>query len=108
MRGGLTESPSARRGIVITIIKVALPEADLPVIKMPFSTRPDPALHLPSGRALTPLRSEGKLFIGSGKSLRTCVPMEHKHNGVLSREFDKWLADALSADAESRIGQITR
>ncbi|MBP7136428.1 MAG: hypothetical protein KBA57_08720 [Sphingomonadaceae bacterium] len=37
---------------------------------MPLDKGLDPALHLPSGRALTPLRSEGKLFIGSGKSLR--------------------------------------
>ena len=59
-----------RRDIVISIIKVALPEADLPVIKMPLDKGLDPALHLPSGRALTPLRSEGTLFIGSGKSLR--------------------------------------
>ena len=36
------------------------------------------------------------------------MPMEHKHATALSREFDNWLADAVSADAARRIGQITR
>ncbi|MBL0114083.1 MAG: hypothetical protein IPP45_00785 [Sphingomonadales bacterium] len=51
-------------------MKVAYPKADIPVIEMSLDKSLDPALHLPSGRALTPLRSEGTLFIGSGKSFR--------------------------------------
>lgn len=54
-------------GIFIPM-KVALPQADIPVLQLSLRQDLDPAAHIAAGRALAPLRDEGVLIVGSGMS----------------------------------------
>jgi len=56
-------------------LKVAFPEADVPVVAMSIDASLDPALHLAAGRALAPLRDEGVIIIGSGMSFHNSAVM---------------------------------
>ncbi|HEY9218654.1 MAG TPA: class III extradiol ring-cleavage dioxygenase, partial [Phenylobacterium sp.] len=100
---GLPAAEDSERGWdhgVFVPLKVALPDADIPVVQLSLHASLDPALHLAAGRALAPLRDEGVLILGSGMSwhnMRGFTPEFTER----SRAFDAWLADAVS-DPEGR------
>ena len=49
-------------------LKLAFPAADVPVVQLSLVEGLDPKTHLDIGKALTPLRREGVLIVGSGMS----------------------------------------
>lgn len=78
-------------------LKVAFPEAAIPVVELSVRRDLDPAAHLAIGRALAPLREEGVLILATGMSyhnLRGFFTTDPRA-GLASAAFDAWLAKAV-------------
>ena len=82
---------------VFVPLKVAFPAADVPVLQLSLERGLDPGGHLRIGRALTPLREDGVLIVGSGLSY-------HNMRGFFggsgrldpdAEAFDGWLRQAI-------------
>lgn len=89
-------------------LKVAFPDADIPVVEMSLDASLDPALHLAAGRALAPLRDEGVLVIGSGMSFHNMQVMRNPGLAAYSTDFDHWLGHAAQMDADERAALLAQ
>jgi aromatic ring-opening dioxygenase catalytic subunit (LigB family) len=108
LRGaGLPAAIDPERGFdhgVFVPLKVAFPDADIPVVQMSLHASLDPALHLAAGKALEPLRDEGVLILGSGMSFHNLRAMGDPRVAEPSREFDRWLTEAAAAGPDALAG----
>ncbi|MDB5687341.1 MAG: dioxygenase [Rhizorhabdus sp.] len=98
---GIAAASDGERGLdhgVFVPLKVAWPDADVPVIEMSVDRGLDPALHLAAGRALAPLRDEGVLIVGSGMSFHNMRGYGDPRFTPPSEAFDTWLTDAVERD----------
>jgi aromatic ring-opening dioxygenase catalytic subunit (LigB family) len=85
-------------------LKVAFPQADIPIVQVSLLASMDAAEHIRIGRALAPLRDEGVLIVGSGMTyhnMRTLMASMRRDgaNGDAdegSRRFDDWLEEVLT------------
>ena len=59
-----------------TVLSVAYPEADIPVIQLSMDARKPISWHYEIGQRLRPLREEGILILGSGNVVHTLAQME--------------------------------
>ena len=89
---------------VFVPLKLALPEADVPVVQLSLRADLDPVAHLAAGRALAPLRDEGVLIVGSGMSWHNMRGFGPAFTAK-SEAFDAWLTQAM-ADPEAREAAI--
>ncbi|MBS3647016.1 dioxygenase [Pseudaminobacter sp. 19-2017] len=96
-----------------TPLKLAYPDADIPVVQISIDPTRDAAWHLSIGRALAPLREEGVLVIGSGhithnlrayfSVLRQGANPDPALAGKV-KAFTDWFADKLAAgDTEALL-----
>jgi aromatic ring-opening dioxygenase catalytic subunit (LigB family) len=89
-----------------TPLVIMYPEANVPVVELSLKSGYDPAAHLSVGQALTPLRDEGVLIIGSGLSYHN---LRHFGPGArqVSKTFDDWLQETLvkgtASEREARL-----
>ncbi len=93
---GIDSAEDTQRGWdhgVFIPMKVALPEADIPVVQLSLQQGLDPARHLAIGRALTPLRRDGVLIIGSGQTYHTMrgFAAVGSQGDPMAYAFDTWL-----------------
>jgi len=108
---GLSAAGDPARGFdhgVFIPLKVAFPEADIPVVPLSLTASLDPALHLAVGRALRPLRDENVLIIGSGMSFHNLRAYFHPETLARSAAFDTLLTDALSRPVAERDALLGR
>jgi aromatic ring-opening dioxygenase catalytic subunit (LigB family) len=87
---------------VFVPLKVAFPDADIPVVEMSLDRSLDPALHAAAGRALAPLRDEGVLIVGSGMSFHNMRAYGDPRALPYSQAFDQWLTAAAVAEPAER------
>ncbi|WP_066816332.1 DODA-type extradiol aromatic ring-opening family dioxygenase [Sphingomonas mali] len=95
--GFATREENARgwdHGVFIPM-KVAVPDADIPLAQMSLRADLDPADHIAIGRALAPLRDEGVLIVGSGMSFHN---LRARGSAVVapSAEWDAALTEAVT------------
>lgn len=83
-------------------LKVAWPQADVPVVEMSVDQSMNPSLHLEAGRALAPLRDEGVLIVGSGMSFHNMRAYRTPAAMEASAEFDDWLDQVVEAPPPAR------
>lgn len=108
---GVTATLDVTRGLdhgVFVPLKVAFPDAGVPVVEMSTDAKLDPAEHLAAGRALAPLRDEGVLIVGAGMSFHNMRGYGRTSSTGRSHEFDAWLSGAATAEAPARSAALTR
>jgi aromatic ring-opening dioxygenase catalytic subunit (LigB family) len=109
-KAGLPTGLSASRGFdhgVFVPLKVAFPDARIPVVSLSLAASLDPALHLAAGRALAPLREEGVLIVGSGMSFHNLRAYLRPETVERARAFDAWLTHAVESSAAERDALLT-
>jgi aromatic ring-opening dioxygenase catalytic subunit (LigB family) len=104
-QAGLPSALSSTRGFdhgVFVPLKVAFPQARIPVVPLSLAAPLDPALHLAAGRALAPLRDEGVLIVASGMSFHNLRSYLRPETAERARAFDAWLTRAVESAAAER------
>jgi len=87
-------------GVFIPMM-VAVPGADIPLVQVSLRRDLDPAAHIAMGRALTPLRDEGVLIVGSGMSFHN-LRVRGPAATAPSDEWDAALVDAVTDPEPAR------
>lgn len=105
----------AQRGFdhgVFVPLKLMYPDADVPCVQLSLIDNLNPAAHIRMGRALTALRKESVLIIGSGFSfhnLKAFFSPKTNELQTLNDSFQQWLVDTCSnreiseAEREQRL-----
>jgi aromatic ring-opening dioxygenase catalytic subunit (LigB family) len=93
---------------VFVPLKVAFPEARIPVIELSLERGLDAALHLAMGAALAPLRAQNVLVIGAGMSVHNLRAWGDPRITQPALEFDAWLNEAASAPGPERAAALSR
>ena len=87
-------------------MKVALPDADIPLAQLSLRHDLDPQAHIAAGLALAPLRDEGVLIVGSGMSFHN-LRVRGAQATVPSLEWDAALTAAVTdPDPTSRTARV--
>ena len=93
---------------VFVPMKVAFPEAAIPIVEMSVEGDFDPGLHIAAGRALAGLRDEGVLIIGSGMSFHDLKAFGDNRFTRPSQAFDKWLTETLTQPGDARADSLAK
>ena len=83
-------------------LMLMFPDADIPVVQLSLRSDLDPQAHLQAGQALTALRDEGVLIVGSGMSFHNMRGYGDPRFWPISDEFDHWLTDAVQSEPDQR------
>lgn len=105
LRAGVDTARGLDHGVFVPM-KVAFPEADIPVVEMSVDRDLDPAAHVAAGRALAVLRDEGVLMIGSGMSFHNMRGYGDPRFTEPSEAFDRWLTAAVEAAPDTRAAAL--
>ncbi len=91
---------------VFVPMKVAFPEAAIPVVEMSVERGLDPKLHIAAGRALARLRDERVLIVGSGMSFHNLEAFGSERATRPSQDFDAWLTSTLMLPGDVRADRL--
>ncbi len=108
---GLPSATDPTRGYdhgVFVPLKVAFPQAQIPVVTLSLDHSLDPALHIAAGRALASLRDEGVVIIGSGMSFHNLRGYSRPETPERARAFDTWLTSAVESPASERDALLSK
>ncbi len=95
---GIESDEDAKRdydhGVFIPM-KVAFPEADIPILQLSLDASLDPARHIAIGKALASLRDDNILIVGSGLSFHNLSALGDPRVNAPAQAFDDWLTGIL-------------
>ena len=110
-RSGFSTGEDTKRGFdhgTFIPLKVAFPNADVPVVQLSLIAGLDAKDHLKMGRALAPLRDEGVFIIGTGNSFHNLGALRAAMRGSAqgprdqAATFDAWLRATVTATPAAR------
>ena len=110
-RAGFKTEEDPQRGYdhgTFVPLKVAYPEADVPVVQLSLIEGLDPARHIALGRALSPLRDEDVFIIGSGMTFHNLRIFRDPRAAPIAETFDAWLRATMALDPAGRAAALTR
>lgn len=114
-QSGLQAVADYRRGLdhgAWVPLMLAWPAADAPVVQLSLQTARGPGHHLALGAALSGLRDEGVLVIGSGSATHDLSGWHghglHDDPVPHAREFAQWLAAAVAAGDAAEVLDFRR
>ena len=87
-------------------LKVAFPDADVPVLQLSLLQSLNAADHVKLGQALAPLRDEGVLIVGSGMSYHNMRGYGDPRSTAIGAEFDRWLGETVALPADERNARL--
>lgn len=108
---GIASAEDAERGFdhgAFVPLKLAFPEADVPTVQLSLLRGLDAPTHIALGAALTPLREEGVLIVGSGMTFHNMNTLASPRSRPVAEAFDAWLRDAATAAPADRNYQLER
>jgi len=81
-----------------TPLMLLYPEAEIPITQLSIQPRLDPLHHWQLGQALSPLRDEGVLMIGTGSATHNLYALSRDDNAPPDwvQAFDSWLAETIA------------
>ena len=89
-------------------LKVAYPDADIPVVQLSLIEGLDPARHLALGRALAPLRDDDVFIIGSGMTFHNLRIFRDPRSAPIAETFDAWLRCTMALAPGARAEELAR
>jgi aromatic ring-opening dioxygenase catalytic subunit (LigB family) len=95
---GIASGEEAARGYdhgVFVPMKVSFPNAEIPIVQLSMKEGLDPAQHYAIGKALTQLRSDNVLIIGSGMSYHNLPAFRDPGDQRAAVDFDAWLVETV-------------
>lgn len=107
---GFASKLDAQRGWdhgVFVPLKLLHPDADIPIIQVSVLSSQDPKDHIKMGEALTPLRDEGVMIVGSGMTFHSMKELRKgfgaSTKSISNRKFDDRLTEVCAiADLKER------
>lgn len=100
---GISSGIDADRGFdhgVFVPFLIVDPDAQIPVVMLSLDKKLDPSLHIAIGEAISPLRDEGVLIVGSGMSYHNLRQFA-ANDAANSAAFDEWLGTAVTSPTAS-------
>ncbi|MBP8795354.1 MAG: dioxygenase [Brachymonas sp.] len=87
-------------------LKVAFPDADIPVLQLSLLESLNAADHIRLGQTLEPLRDEGVLIIGSGMSYHNMRGYGSRRSTPIAAAFDAWLTETVALPQAERNARL--
>ena len=81
---------------VFVPLGLMFPNADVPIVMASIKSNYDPAQHLAMGQALTSLRDEGVLIVGSGLTYHNMRGFGRDESNAIAKEFTRYLDQAVA------------
>lgn len=107
---GIANRCDEHRGLdhgVFVPFMLAFPDATKPIVQVSMRHDLDPRFHLAVGQALTPLRDEGVLVVGSGMSYHNMRAFGSSRAIADSERFDAWLTAACTGPPTTRDAALS-
>ncbi len=82
------------------------PDAEIPVVALSMKSGYDAAQHIRLGKALSALRDEGVLIIGSGLTYHNMRGFRRSESTAVAEDFEHYLNDAIAAPQAATRNQM--